>query len=56
MSLEVYSKYFSNKPETDSEVEFLLETSKGIIPLEIKSGWVTQSKSLKVFEEKVFIF
>jgi predicted AAA+ superfamily ATPase len=35
-----------------SEVEFLLETPSGIIPLEIKSGWVTQSKSLNVFEER----
>lgn len=35
-----------------SEVEFLLETTSGIIPLEVKSGWVTQSKSLKVFMER----
>ena len=35
-----------------SEVEFLLETPGGIVPLEVKSGWVTQSKSLKVFEER----
>ncbi len=35
-----------------SEVEFLLETPSGIIPLEVKSGWVTQSKSLNVFEKR----
>ena len=35
-----------------SEVEFLLETPGGIVPLEVKSGWATQSKSLKVFEER----
>ncbi|MCK4506474.1 MAG: ATP-binding protein [Candidatus Aegiribacteria sp.] len=35
-----------------SEVEFLLETSSGIIPLEVKSGWVTQSKSMNVFMER----
>ncbi len=35
-----------------SEVEFLLETPSGIIPLEVKSGWVTRSKSLNVFEER----
>jgi predicted AAA+ superfamily ATPase len=35
-----------------SEVEFLLETSSGIIPLEVKSGWVTQSKSMNVFVER----
>ena len=44
-----------------SEVEFLLETPGGIVPLEVKSGWVTQSKSLNVFEgryqpKKSFVF
>ncbi|MBU0566763.1 hypothetical protein KKC52_01760, partial [bacterium] len=31
---------------------FLLETPSGVIPWEVKSGWVTQSKSLKVFMER----
>lgn len=35
-----------------SEVDFLIETPRGIIPVEVKSGYVTQSKSLKVFMEK----
>lgn len=35
-----------------SEVEFLLETAAGILPIEVKSGLVTQLKSLKVFEER----
>lgn len=35
-----------------SEVEFLLETPSGIIPLEVKSGRVTRSKSLDVFEKR----
>lgn len=35
-----------------SEVEFLLETPSGVIPMEVKSGRVTQSKSLNVFEER----
>lgn len=35
-----------------SEVEFLLETASSIIPVEVKSGNVTHSKSLKVFEER----
>jgi hypothetical protein len=35
-----------------SEVEFLLETASGVIPIEVKSGQVTQLKSLKVFEER----
>ncbi len=33
-----------------SEIEFLLETDSGIIPVEVKSGRITQSKSLKVYE------
>ncbi|MCD4774887.1 MAG: AAA family ATPase [Candidatus Aegiribacteria sp.] len=35
-----------------SKVEFLLETPSGIIPIEVKSGWVTQSKSMNVFVER----
>lgn len=35
-----------------SEVEFLIETESGIVPCEVKSGWVTHSKSLKVYEER----
>ncbi len=35
-----------------AEIEFLLETTRGIVPLEVKSGWVTKSKSLKVYEER----
>jgi len=35
-----------------SEVEFLLETADGIFPIEVKSGQVTQLKSLKVFEAR----
>jgi len=38
--------------EITSEVEFLKEIDNGIIPIEIKSGWVTQAKSLKVFADK----
>lgn len=35
-----------------SEIEFLIESDSGIIPIEIKSGWVTHSKSLKVYKER----
>jgi len=35
-----------------SEVEFLIETATGIIPLEVKAGTITQSKSLRVYEER----
>ena len=35
-----------------SEVEFLLETATGIVPVEVKAGNITQSKSLRVYEER----
>ncbi len=35
-----------------SEIEFLIEFENQIIPIEVKSGHVTKSKSLKIFEEK----
>ena len=38
--------------ERTAEVEFVREFEGEIIPIEIKSGWVTQAKSLKVFAEK----
>ena len=34
-----------------SEIEFLLETQSGIIPIEVKAGKITKSKSLNIFEE-----
>lgn len=38
--------------EGTAEVEFIREVEGKIIPIEIKSGWVTQSKSHKVFARK----
>ena len=38
--------------EGRSEVEFLREVDGSVIPVEVKSGWVTQAKSLKVFCDK----
>ena len=38
--------------EKRAEVEFLRESDGRILPIEVKSGWVTQAKSLKVFSEK----
>lgn len=38
--------------EGSAEVEFLKEVQGKIIPIEVKSGWVTRSKSLKAFHEK----
>jgi len=38
--------------EGSAEVEFLREISGDVLPIEIKSGWVTQAKSIKVFAQK----
>ena len=38
--------------ENTAEVEFLVEVDGEIIPVEVKSGFVTQAKSLKVFVQK----
>lgn len=38
--------------EKTAEVEFLFEQNGHAIPIEVKSGWVTQAKSIKVFAEK----
>ena len=38
--------------EGRSEVEFICEVNGTVIPIEVKSGWVTQAKSLKVFADK----
>lgn len=38
--------------EKTAEVEFLREIDGTIIPVEVKSGWVTKAKSLRVFQEK----
>jgi len=35
-----------------AEVAFLLEREGEVVPVEVKSGWVTQSKSLKVYTER----
>lgn len=35
-----------------AEVEFVRQFHGSLIPYEVKSGWVTQSKSLKVYQEK----
>jgi hypothetical protein len=33
-------------------VEFLREIEGDVLPIEIKSGWVTRAKSLRVFADK----
>ncbi len=38
--------------ERTAEVEFLIESQGRTLPVEVKSGWVTKAKSLKVFAEK----
>lgn len=38
--------------EKTAEVEFLHEIDGHVIPIEVKSGWVKQAKSIKIFAEK----
>jgi len=38
--------------ENTAEIEFLREVEGELLPIEIKSGWVTKAKSLKVYAEK----
>ncbi len=38
--------------EKTAELEFLREVDGEVLPVEVKSGWVTQAKSLKVFAQK----
>jgi len=38
--------------EKTAEVEFMREANGHVLPVEVKSGWVTQAKSLKVFAQK----
>ncbi len=35
-----------------SEIEFLYVLEDQVIPIEVKSGWVTRSKSLNIYAEK----
>ena len=41
-----------SSPLGTSCLEFLCELCDRLIPVEVKSGWVTQAKSLKVFCDK----
>ncbi len=38
--------------ESTAEVEFVKEADGNVLPIEVKSGWTTQSKSLKIFAQK----
>ncbi len=38
--------------EKTAEVEFLIEENGYAIPIEVKSGWVKQAKSIKIFSDK----
>ncbi len=38
--------------ERRAEVEFICEINGQVIPIEVKSGWITQAKSLQVFINK----
>ena len=42
--------------ERTSEIEFLLDVHGQILPIEVKSGWVTKAKSLIKFIDKYSLF
>lgn len=46
-----YSELFSWRGRM-SEVEFVVNLKNNIVPVEVKSGWVTHSKSLSVYNSK----
>lgn len=35
-----------------NEVEFVLQHNNGVLPIEVKSGWITKAKSLDKFKQK----
>ena len=37
---------------SNAEVDYVISIKNHILPVEVKSGWVTQAKSLKVYAEK----
>jgi predicted AAA+ superfamily ATPase len=52
MFLTAEPKQLYSWRENTAEIEFLLDINGDIIPIEVKSGWVTKAKSLAVFSEK----
>ena len=51
IALDKISLYYWNS-KNKAEIDFLLYNKDGIIPVEVKAGDNTQSKSLKVYKEK----
>jgi len=47
-----YWRYINDHSNADAEVDFLITTDMGNVPIEVKSGKNTQSKSLGVFMDK----
>lgn len=52
MFLTAESKQLYSWRENTAEIEFLRDIEGDIIPIEVKSGWVTKAKSLAIFSEK----
>lgn len=46
------NRLFSWRSGNQAEVEFVREIDKQVIPIEVKSGWATRTKSLKVYAER----
>ena len=52
MSETSFGLYYYSSENSRAEVDFLLQTSHGIIPLEVKAEENLQAKSLRVYQEK----
>jgi predicted AAA+ superfamily ATPase len=46
------TKHLYSWQEGVAEVEFIREIDEAILPIEVKSGWVTRTKSIKAFSQK----
>ena len=45
-------RFFYRTSNANAEVDFITQISEKIIPIEVKSGENTKSKSLKIYREK----
>ena len=50
-AIDYFGYYYTNKTST-SEIDFLINNSDGIIPIEVKAGINLKAKSLKAYMDK----
>jgi len=47
-----YSPFAWNAEKSSGEIEFILETSQGLVPVEVKSGLTSKAKSIAAYIRK----